>query len=65
VLWQRFGDGAPLEPRLFDAAAIALGDAMASREFEILMMSEAHLRSAGEIAKAQSRARPRGRRTHG
>ena len=65
MLWLRFGDGAPIGPRLFDAAAIALGDAMAARDFEIDMMATAHVRSAGEIAKAQSRARPRGRRTRG
>ena len=59
MLWLRFGDGSPLGPRPFDAAARALGDAMSARDFEIDMMSEAHLRSAAEIAKAQSRARPR------
>ena len=62
MLWQRFGDGVSLGPRHFDDAARALGDAMAARQFEIDMMAEAQLKSAAEIAHAQRRARPRGRR---
>ena len=52
----RFGDGAPLGPRHFTAAARALGDAMEARQFEIDMRVEAHLTAEVETAKARSKA---------